>query len=42
MPRHQLVPVLRKLDLPLIADQESGEFYTSRSAFRALLLEVSE
>lgn len=42
MPRHQLVPLLRKLELPIIADEESGEFYSSRTAFRELLIEVAE
>jgi hypothetical protein len=42
MPQRSLVPLLRKLDLPVTADVESGEFYTSKTEFRALIEEVSE
>jgi hypothetical protein len=40
--QRELVPLLRKLDLPITADVDTGEFYSSRSAFRTLLLEVAE
>ena len=40
--QRELVPLLRRLDLPITADVESGEFYTSRTAFRDLLVEVAE
>lgn len=41
LPRHQLVPLLRELGLPIDMD-DYGEVITSRSEFRQLLLDVAE
>lgn len=40
-PRHLMVPLLRKLGLPVEADQD-GEVFTSKTDFRELLIEVAD
>ena len=40
MPRHELVPLLRELGLPLEMD-EYGGLISSKSEFRQLLLDVA-
>jgi hypothetical protein len=41
MPRRDLVPLIRSLDLPLSMDSENGDLYTSRSAFGDFLRTAS-
>jgi hypothetical protein len=41
-PRRELMPLLRKLGLPVTGDVETGGLHRSRSAIRSFLLEVVE
>lgn len=41
MPKRELIPLLARLNMPLYVS-DSGDMYTSRTAFRELLVEVAE